>query len=66
MYKVTNIFNEERGFETDGKVFVLKPKDSVIVKNPPEETEGIFKIEKATDVKALKEPEETKINEVKK
>jgi len=45
MYKVKNIFNEERGFETDGKIFVLKPKETIIVKNPPKEIGRIFNIE---------------------
>ena len=49
MYKVTNIFTEERGFETDGKMFVLKPKESVIVKKAPEAVEGILKVEKTTE-----------------
>ena len=47
MYKVTNIFTEERGFETDGKMFVLKPKESVIVKKAPEAVEGILKVVQA-------------------
>ena len=49
MYKVTNIFTEERGFETDGKMFVLEPKESVIVKKPPEAIEGMLKVEKTSE-----------------
>lgn len=57
MYKVTNVFKEERGFETDGKLFVLKPNESVIVKKAPLEIKGMLKVEKA-EKKAEKPAEE--------
>ena len=58
MYKITNIKDDERGFETDGKMFVLKPKESVIVKKKPEVPEEIFKIEAGQEEKAKKPIEE--------
>lgn len=60
MWKITNIKDDERGFETDGKMFVLKPKESVIVKKKPEVPEDIFKIEEAGQEEKAKKPTEEK------
>ena len=60
MYKITNIKDDERGFETDGKMFALEPKENVIVKKKPDVPKGIFKIEEVGQEEKAKKPEEEK------
>jgi len=64
MYKVTNIFTEERGFEAEGKMHVLKVKESILMEKPPQAVEGILTVEKAekpkTEQKVSPKPEEKK------
>ena len=56
MYKITNIYHVKRGFETDGKQFVLKPKESIIIKKVPYGVpDGIFKIEEAQNRPSVEE-----------
>ena len=61
MYKVTNIFTEERGFEAEGKMHVLKPKESILMEKPPQAVEGYITVEKAEkkpEQKASPKPEQ--------
>ena len=61
MYKVTNIFTDERGFEAEGKMHVLKPKEGILMEKPPQAVEGILtveKVEKKAEQKASPKPEQ--------
>ena len=64
MYKIRNIYNENKSIIIDNKVITIKPNKFVMVKKPCEEEEGLI-IEKIIDEKAAKQREQTPM-EVKK
>jgi len=64
MYKIKNIYNENKRIIIDNKAITIKPNEFVMVKKPCEEEEGLI-IEKIIDEKAAKQREQTPM-EVKK
>jgi hypothetical protein len=63
MYKITNIYEDERGFEFGGKVYVLSPKESVMIEKLPLLDPEIFLVKKIDKKEKIEEPkvEEPKI-----
>lgn len=65
LFKVTNIADTKRGFEAEGKMNVLLPNESMLMRKPPKAKDGVFTVEEV-DEKVSKKFEEKKIEKDKK